>query len=492
MDAVDHGKVVLGTIFKYRAVPALDHALARLSLVSFTDPIQQHLFALTERQLDIAQSVLTRAALGDILRDQAPGTTLKYGEYYDALLQHAVPISPEGFGAFLHSVEQLRELATERRTGDALATAMQILRQGWKDGQVELRGHEASRSYLVTQLSLIDRELRKEEAPEGLMQAEAPEIISNYIERAAMRERGQVENISTGLPPLDDLLGGGLERGELDLVAAWTSAGKTSFCVHLAWHAAVMQGKFVVFFTSETLRPQVRIKILARHSRLPQFGLGQGLNSSDIKAGRLPPAGFQALQAVATDFARSSGGIYIAQTPKGATITEVEARLERITRGRVADLVVVDSLQLLRSDVHRRSQWEASAAMVKDAKHVAVDYRHGLGVPLVTPWQVSRAGYEAARERGFYLTGDLSETKEAENSADVLISLMAPRDYSGGRLTELLCSLLKNRDGEARFGASNSINLTADYATSYFTARSTSAGQSLLEMNMGDAPFGGM
>lgn len=481
---------MLGAIFAYLSRPSLDFALTKLTPDSFTDPVQGNLFRMAETHLDRNHVVLTRQALEDGLRDQAPGTALMYGEYYDSVVAAAPAFNPDGLGAFRHSVDMLRELSADRSTGEVFARGMQILRQGWKDGNTDYKGHQDARTWVSQQFSVIERNLRQEESPEGDMRREASEVMAAYAQRKQALVSGHTNSIATGLPALDKLLGTGLERGELDLIAGYTSSGKTSLVVHFAWHSAVLQGKYVVFFTSETLRPQVRIKILARHSRLERFGLPKGLNSADIKAGRLTPQGEQMLGWVAQDFGQCSGGIYLAQVPKGATLDVVSSRLERITRERPADLVIIDYLQTLRSAVGRRAQWEESSLMVKEAKEMAVTYRRGLGVPVLSPWQISKFGHEESRKRGFMLLSDLAETQEAANSADVLLGLMAPGEYSGGRDTILQASLLKNRDGEARWGKERGIMLAADYATSYFETRSDAPSQGIMDMPLVSEPFG--
>lgn len=490
MDALDHGKIVLGTIFAYRSRSALDHVLSRLEPDAFTDQVQRNLYVMAERYLDRNHAVLTRSAIEDGLRATAPGTALMYAEYFDALCLAAPEKSHDGIGQFRHSVDQLRELFAERRTGSAISTAMQILRQGHTEGRLLLQGHEEARSWLVRELSLIDRDLRQAEAPEGDIRHDGDEVLRLYAARKAKMLSGNTDAVSTGIGELDKILGTGLERGELDLVAGYTSSGKTSFCVQLAWHAAVEQGKNVLYFTSETLRAQVRIKILARHSRLEKFGLQWGLDSAEIKSGRLTPADEQALQAVIADFAQMQGCCNVVQLPRGSTVEAFEARLERITRERPADLVIVDYMQLLKSTERRRALWEESSAVVKDAKLVATGYRRGTGVPVVSPWQVSRAGRDEARKRGFYQKGDLAETAEAENSCDILLSLLEPADYTGGRQVTLDLSVLKNRDGAAAFGKDKNISVEADYATSLFTAKGGNTSQALLDMPMTSDPFG--
>ena len=54
-----------------------------------------------------------------------------------------------------------------------------------------------------------------------------------------------------------------------------------------AWHAAFVQGRNVFFATSETVRAQVMRRMLARHSKLPQFEFPEGLDTTKIKNGTL-------------------------------------------------------------------------------------------------------------------------------------------------------------------------------------------------------------
>jgi hypothetical protein len=259
------------------------------------------------------------------------------------------------------------------------------------------------------------------------------------------------------------------------------------------------QGLNVVYFTTETLRPQVRIKILSRHSRLPAFGLERGLNSRDIKAGSLTPAGEGALAEVIRDFSSNPGygRCYIAQVARGATISQLSARLELVTRLWTADLVVVDYLALLRAEAARRDLREQLSEIIKDGKQLAATYRDGLGVPLISPWQMSREGWKAARPpagRGFYTLADLGDTHEASATADTIITLLEDDGPGlgddGGRRVRLRAGLLKNRDGE-RHSGDNSVSLTADYATSWFSAGT--AGSSPAEDMLpgsASAPFG--
>jgi replicative DNA helicase len=484
VDAPEHGKIVLGAILGHQSRAALDEALRQLTPSHFPDHVQANLFSLCEAYLDQTGGVLTRDAVHDVLRQRAPGESLMYVQYYDML----AALRPEVAG-FRWSVEQLRELAAERATGEALTAGMTILREGLKEGRDELRGHADARTHVMGALSAIDRDLRQAVAPEGDMRHEADEMMKVYAQRKYLTAAGTPPGISTSIALLDELLGGGIPRGALAFIMGSTSAGKTSLCVQLAWHAA-MSGKNVVYFTTETLRPQVRIKLLARHSRHPKFGLRDGLNSRDLKAGTLTPQAEVIFASVIRDFAVIPGVCYVAQVPKNSTVDSMAAQLERITRVWTADLVIIDYVQLLRPAQTRRQQWEETTATLRSTKEMSVGYHSGLGVPVISPWQVSRDGKSKARERGFYIAEDMADAKEASNIADLLVAILEPAEWTGGRHCQLVASVPKNRDGEARFGRDGLITLDTDYATSYFEARASASSDSLLTMPSSGSAFG--
>lgn len=450
---------------------ALDYALRRLAPAHFTDPVAAKLFELAEVFLDGVGGVLTRPVLTDMLHDKPPGTALLYQEYFDSL----IAAYPADLPAWKHSVNQLRVLAEERQTGEALSQSMTILTTGAMEGKRTLKGAADARSWAISRFAEIERELRMADAPEGDMRTESADMVNEYERRRTERSAGRQPGVSTGIPPLDMVLGGGYQPGELVLIAGFTSAGKTSLAVQTAWHACVEQGKNVVIFTTETLRPQVRIKVLARHSLHPKFGRSQGLNSRDIRAGTLTPEDDAVLRSVIEDFGSGQyGRMHIAQVPRGATISTLEGRLARITRLWHADLVIIDYLQLLKSDAPRRELREGLVGIVQDAKQLAATYRDGQGVPVISPWQMNREGWKKAQEKGFYELSDLAETNEAGATADVVLSALEPKeDNSAGRHVLVKLGVPKNRDGERRAGSDQAIPLIADYACSRFEAEVT-------------------
>jgi len=478
MDALEHGKTVLSAVFYGGgSLKALDYLRSRLEASHFADPVQQALFVLASRYADQAHGILPRKALDDLLRDAAPGRAQHLGEYY-ALLAASCPQPHQ----FRHSAAQLRELAAERATGEALAQGMEILRSGARDDDGNLlKGHRAAREHVLAAFAGAEQLHAGAEAPEGDVRTEQNEILARYAKAKQQRVEGSASGVAFGIPEFDRRLPAGAQPGSLIITLGWTSSGKTRFCVNWAWHASVMQGRDVVYFTTETLRPQVSAALLARHSRHEKFGLPRGLDSNAILGGTLSAAEEPALQAVLADFASGSyGRCWVVQTPRAATIGTVEARLAALSRQFRPAIVFMDYLQLLAPEHYRRDarQHEDLSGIVKEAKQVAATFADGAGVPVVSPWQVTREGRKNARSSGGYSLLDVSETKEAADSADMVLALLDPEnDTSRGRAVPIEATMLKNRDGERNFTA----KLTADFATCWFGSQ-VSTTEGLLAM----------
>lgn len=480
--ASEHAERVLSAIIPDRR-DLLETAVLKLTYEVFTETLHLNIFKLLERYHDVAGGVLTREALDDMLSGAVdPGRAELFLETYDLFAS-----TPVDETAFKWSIEELKRLAADRATKEVLADAMEIVGHGKDNGRGDLvQGHAAAREYALENFATIDRGLQLEEAPEGDMRKERDAIMSEYAERKKRRLEGRTEGIHFGIADLDNVIGG-LQRGELALTVAYTSDGKTSLAVQMAWHAAVKQGKNVVFFTTETVQAVVRRKIVARHSLEPQFQLPNGLNSRDLKEATLSDVEEVRLGEIVLDLEKNPayGKIYIVQVPNEASVTTLETRLARLQRQFQVDLVIVDYLAQFRAAERIDSYRERLTSILKDAKRMAVSFNNGQGVPLVSPWQINRQWYELAQTSGLYSKSSLAETAEAERSPDVIVSLLGPNDNTD-RVREVKCQVLKNRDGET----SNSIRVEVDYALAAFRSRSGGSLSASLTSNSGEGLAG--
>jgi replicative DNA helicase len=460
--ASEHARTLLAAIIPDRH-DLLERALRDLSPQQIPDRILANLLTLLERYSEITGAVMTRAALADLLgaaRTDA-GTVAAYQETYDELRDNKADEA-----GFRFALEQIRELAADRATTLALTEGMEILTRGvTTDKGEQLQGHADARLHILTRFADIDRDLSMQDAPEGDMRGEGKDILAEYAAQEQAHKEGRGGGILFGVPPLDDKVGG-LHPGALILVVGYTSDGKTSLCVQLAWSAVVQQNKNVLFLTTETIRSQVRRRVVARHSCLPIFGAGDGLNSRDIKDGTLSQQDRDRLGDVVRDFDDNPGygRLYIAQVPRAASMGYIESKALRVGRQMHIDLVVMDYLALLKPERKRNTDREELSGILKAAKQMSTTLNDGAGVPFVSPWQVSRTARSEAEKLGYFTLNALSETAETSNSADDIISLLAPLDNQD-RQTKVRAQLMKHRDG----AKANSIELMVDYATSKFS-----------------------
>lgn len=458
----EHAEIVLSAIFPAR-FDLMEKAQIKLTEEHFVDPVHRAIYRLLERFMELSGQVMPIEYLDDLSNADA-GTILMLREHIEGFIERQVDDSQ-----FLWSTEALRDHLYTENMGEILTDSMEILRTGKEQRTGEtLYGPEAAKEHLLDAISLLDKELVTLSAPEGDLKDEFVQMNQDYADRKEALASGASRGILFGVEGLDAKVGG-LQRGDLVMIAGYSSDGKSSLCVQLAWSAAVEQGKNVVFFTTETLREQIRRKLVARHSKLSKFGLLEGLNTRDIKAGTLTPEHEEKYKEVTHDLAKNEnyGHIYIVQVPRGASLSSLEQKMYRLQKKFPIDLVVMDYVALLSSSARYNTTREILSGLLKEAKQISTTFNDGQGVPFVSPWQVSRAARENAEKVGQYTSAALSETAEATNSPDVIVSAFAPVDNTS-RYADIKLQVLKNRDGET----ASEIVARADYATCTFTSGS--------------------
>lgn len=453
--AESHERLVLSGILPNRKDNLL-YLMLHLERDHFREQVHKNLFVMIERYYDVAGGVLTRDALTDIMQRSGAGeaaTVLMYEQAYDEISNLEIADHE-----FRYSVDALKELRAHQLTGEAFALGFEILERGAEVGRETLQGAKEARTYVIDQFSKVDKLDNLEVAPEGDMMHEYNEVLDEYM----ARKTGKTGmGVMSGIGSIDKATGG-YQKGELSLVVAYTNQGKTQYVGQTAWHASVHQGLNVFFATSETSRATVRRRIIARHSREPQFGLEHGLDVNDIKNGSLSVSEEKALVAVIKDFDTNPnyGKCYLTQVPRGATLAYYETRMSRQQNLWNIDLSIMDYLALLKPEKGRQSEREEFNDILRGTKTFATSFNDGKGVPIISPWQLKRDSYLDALRTGVYGLGCLSDTTEAEKSSDQIMAILRQPEQKHD------CSMhfLKMRDGEIP----NPINLTIDYRNAYF------------------------
>jgi replicative DNA helicase len=437
----DHRRTVLAGIVPDRRDLWL-YAQHHLEPEHFGDPDEsttRKIFELLEKYYDITGDVLPVATFSDLLSrsEVDESKQLLYEQAYADLASYQ-PAEHE----FRYAVDALKDLRSKQRTGEAIATSFEILQHGVSLQDRKLQGHQDARDFLYSELGEIDKLNNHESAPEGDIRLEKDDVLQEYADK---KSGDSGIGILSGIPSVD-LVTGGFQNGELGLIAAYTGNGKSQLLTQICWDVSVMQGKNFLLATSETVRGQVRRRLIARHSRLPQFNYPKGLNVRDIRDATLDPEQEKVFQDVLEDmyYNSSYGKQYIAQVPRGATLGYVEAKMKRQGELWEINLVGIDYLALLKPDRRRDNNREELNDILKDSKVLATSFYDGKGVPILSPWQMSQKAFKDAILAGQYQLANLADTSEAEKTPDQIVALLHTDDNPNVTKGQFL----KNRDGE--------------------------------------------
>lgn len=222
------------------------------------------------------------------------------------------------------------------------------------------------------------------------------------IEKANQRE-GTVKGITTGFSRMD-FLTDGFQNGNLIIIGARPSIGKTAILLDMAVSAA-KAGHTAGFFSLEMSKQALMHRVLASVSRIELIS---------VRAGRLRSGDFHKLVQGAEEMNRLQ--IMIDDTPN---IHIRDLRLSaRVMKRRGAKIIFVDYLTLIRDSMHNMPRWERVGEMTKELRRIARD----LDIPIVVASQVGR---EAEGKRP--TLADLRQSGAVEEDADVVILMHRER-----------------------------------------------------------------
>jgi replicative DNA helicase len=233
-------------------------------------------------------------------------------------------------------------------------------------------------------------------------------------------------------PPYKDIqhLVASFLPGELIVVGARPSVGKSTLGVDAARSAAIGQGVPTVVFTLEMPKRQVLQRITAAESRVSlKSVIDLAVTPADLE--RVTQAGVRICQAPLTiDYA------------PGCTIERIRATLRGMSRAVPAGLVVVDYLGLMRGPRAESRQQEV-AAMSGELKIMAGEF----GVPIVLLSQLNRNPEQRADKKP--ALADLRDSGAVEQDADVVILIHREdaQNPESPRAGEVDLIVAKNRNG---------------------------------------------
>ncbi len=218
--------------------------------------------------------------------------------------------------------------------------------------------------------------------------------------------KSKYHGVRTGFNDLDDLFGG-LRGGDLVILAARPSVGKTAFALNIASRSAQL-GTSVAFFSLEMSAQQLVQRIIATESRI---------NAKKMQTGQLSAQDWTNLISVSDRLSKLN--LWVDDTPS-ASILEVRAKARRQLRhvepGK--GMIIVDYLQLMQPQNSRTESRQVEIAEISRGLKILAKE---MDMPIIALSQLSRAVESRQGKRP--VLSDLRESGAIEQDADIVMFL---------------------------------------------------------------------
>ncbi len=237
------------------------------------------------------------------------------------------------------------------------------------------------------------------------------ENVFHKIQDFARRESHALTGLSTGFRDLDNITSG-FQAGDLIIVAARPSMGKTALCLNIAQRAAIREKAVVAVFSLEMSKDQLVMRMLSAQA---------SVDARKLRLGMLSQQDWARLAEAIGDLSETQ--LYIDDSP-GISVLEMRAKLRRLAMEQKGlDLIVVDYLQLMGGGTRRNENRQQEVSQIsRDLKALAKEF----DCPVLALSQLSRA--PEARNPPKPMMSDLRESGSIEQDADV-VAFIYREDY---------------------------------------------------------------
>ena len=398
---IDAEKTILGAILLDNQ--AFNEAAENLDPDDFSLDSHKRIYARMSELIDANQAVDIVTLANELTRQKEIENV--GGVSYLASLTEGLPIRPviEDYIRIVKDKSMLRRMMlicsnTIARAADQWETAMSVLED--TEGQLLQIAQEAVAGKLRTVAESV----------------EAAGGVDEYLEPITN------PNVEMGLPTgfTDvDRLTGGLRKGELIIIAARPSMGKTAFGINIAANCAIDHGAVVAVFSLEMTREALEKRLLAS---LGMVNVRRAMSGEFLSATEK-----EKIQIALEKLVESN--LFIDDTP-AMTPVQMRAKARRLKQrmGRL-DLVLIDYLQLMSGG----GKFESRRIEVEYCSRSLKGMAKELGVPVIALAQVGRSSEQRADKRP--MLADLREAGGIEQDADIVQFIHRESYYNQRRRT---------------------------------------------------------
>ena len=257
----------------------------------------------------------------------------------------------------------------------------------------------------------------------------AKQAVVSFIDemQARWQRKGELSGVPTGLPKLDDMLDG-LQFGELTLVAARPSIGKTALGTSIAAVAAIEHLVPTLFVSCEMSTNAITRRLISCISEVPM---------QHIKTGQLSERDMSRLASAQVRL--KDAPLHILDLSSGAKVCTITSAIRRHVRKHNVKLVIVDYLQKIGCSGKYEKRTYEVAEVSGTLKACAASTK----VAMLALAQLNR---ESEKEKGRKpRLSDLADSGQIERDADTVLLLDRNRIEPKGEAT---IAIAKQRDGE--------------------------------------------
>ncbi len=344
----------------------------------------------------------------------------------------------------------LASLATDTPSASNIRAYADIVRERAMLRQLITIGGEIAQSAFVsegrTASDLVEDAERRvyEIAERGTRARRVFEPLKDLLSRAVERidelfhSDSHITGVPTGFNHFDDMTGG-LQAGDLIIVAGRPSMGKTALCTNIAEHAAIKARVPTAIFSMEMPSEQLALRLISNLGRV---------NQSKIRTGRFADEDWPRISSAVSIL--SEAPIFIDDSP-GLTPTELRARARRLKREHGLGLIIVDYLQLMQVPGTKENRATEISEISRGLKALAKELR----VPVIALSQLNRSVEQRNDKRP--VMSDLRESGAIEQDADVIVFIFREEVYDKDTRRKGIADIII---GKQRNGPIGEIQLT--------------------------------
>ena len=310
------------------------------------------------------------------------------------------------------TIEQYIRIVQDKTVLRYLVNLADSIANGWSKQEIEDIGDYVSK---------VENDVLAITRARNVGDFKSPEEVINVIKEKLMnndRNNGDLTGTPSGYRDLDRITHG-FQKGDMVILAARPSMGKTALALNFAMNAAIENNVPVGIFSLEMPAEQLMQRMLSATS---------GVNSDKIRSFNLNEKEWPKIDVGVNKLANAR--IYIDDTA-GAKIADIQSKAKKLkAKHDDLGLIVVDYLQLITTSTFGKSDSSRQQEVSEISRSLKAMARD-LKVPVIALSQLSRSVEK--REDKKPMLSDLRESGSIEQDADLVMFIYREDYYNGNK-----------------------------------------------------------